>query len=295
MDSIDQLLRERLESTFKVYLNHTLEHALKKELSEGDILQIIINAQAALELLSKLYILNNKGWRGIVDKKLHLEPADKVAKAIKSGSARTNQYEEIKKSVLRFIDLTDDDVELLKKFQDYRNQAMHLGIVGPSLEIASLAITLVVRIFHRLEWQRSLRHIDAYMANSMQAILGYSLYQKLMKTPVYLAEAMDMAYGVGLGDVKCCIECGNESWAETDDRFLTCFTCGYKGPVDAYAFIDCPKCKRVGALVYDPLNIQENRSLNGKCCSCKEFTEVSYCNECESVFPTDLGCDRCRE
>lgn len=94
-------------------------------------------------------------------------------------------------------------------------------------------------------------------------------------------------------DMKHCLQCANESWVLTDNLDRVCFVCGYRGDQDAFGFADCPLCETKGEVVFDALNIGYNEYIRGKCCSCREFVNVSKCKTCDDVLPHPQICDSC--
>lgn len=290
---LEQQLQNRLRDTFKIYICHTLEHALHDEKNTTDVLQVIINLQTATELLSKLYILRRKGWKAIVAPKLHNLSEPELLAAIESGRLRTTSYQKVKDLIAADIFLDEDDAVLLESFQDLRNQSVHLGVVDPPRKVLNEAIWFIVRIIHQLDWQETLPLSAQYLSNSLEKLLGQDLYIKLIRNSCYVDEAVDRAYEMNPDDVKRCLECGNESWVLDADGYRICQVCGYRGGEDTFGFIDCPLCQSKGALVYDPLNIKENEWLNGKCTVCRKLIKVAICPECENVHPYSGVCKFC--
>ena len=78
MDEVKKALEQRLVATFHEYIRHAFEHALDERERHVDVLQVIINLQTALELLSKLYTLRREGWKGIVDPKFHKKHGSEI-------------------------------------------------------------------------------------------------------------------------------------------------------------------------------------------------------------------------
>lgn len=205
MDIVNQNLRDRLQTTFKSYLKHAVEHAMNDSATENDVLQVIVNIQASLELLSKLYVLQYEGWKGIVDTRFHDKSEQELITAIHDGTIKTTPFWKHKEFVVDRIYLNDDDVVLLDGFQSLRNQAMHLGIIKPSKDVLNEAIWFIVRIINQLDWQDALPMRYQYMSNSLETLLGEDLYQKLIHNSCYVDEAVDRAYELYPDDVKNCL------------------------------------------------------------------------------------------
>jgi hypothetical protein len=293
MDKVDEQLTFRLKKTFKLYIRSALENALSEAPTESNVLQTIINMQAALELIGKFFVLQREGWKGIITSKFHDKSEAELLSLIQRGDIQTTPYWKSKEFFSNAIYLNADDKELLNKFQNHRNQVMHLGMSTSPNEILNESIWFMVRIINQLEWQDTLPMQDQYLANSLKSLLGNSLYQRLLKNSCYIDESIDRAYEVYPDDMKHCLQCANESWALTDDLDRVCFVCGYRGDQDAFGFADCPLCEAKGEVVFDALNIGHNEYIRGKCCSCREFVNVSKCKTCDHVTPHKQVCDSC--
>ncbi|WP_193165467.1 hypothetical protein [Microbulbifer hainanensis] len=292
MSRINEQLELRLAGTFKQYIRHAIQHSLTEDVTESDVLQVIVNIQAALELLSKLYVLKRTGWQGIIKPQFHKKPESEVLLAIENGTITTTPYWKNKEFISDEIYLNEDDKSLLDGFQNHRNQIMHLGMVTPSRETLNESIWFMVRIINQLDWQDTLPTNKRYMSNSLEYLLGDKLYKKLIKTSCYVDEAVDRAYEL-YDDVKPCIQCGNDSWALNEEDYRNCVVCGYRGNEDALGFIDCSRCNAKGTLIYDSLNITSNTFSNAKCCACGEIVPVSQCHVCEGVSKYTEECRFC--
>lgn len=294
MGIVEELLRKRLQNTFKLYVRHAIEHALNEEACEIDIIQVIINLQGSLELLTKLYILQKKGWRSIVDTRFHEKDEEEILSDIGNGKLITSPYWKNMEMVSKEIILNDTDNELIEKFKNIRNQIMHLGVINPSREILNESIWFLVRIINQLSWQDTLPASHQYMANSLECLLGEELYNKLITSSCYVDEAVDRAYEF-YDDVKRCIQCGKEAWVVNGEEDRVCIVCGFRGYEGHFGFTDCPECGNEDSVLYDPLNIESNNFIEGKCCLCRQFVQVSKCPGCGNVFIFPGNCAFCSD
>ena len=277
MGNIENQLKKRLKGTFKRYITHAIEHALSETPTENDVIQVIVNMQASLELLSKLFILQYEGWKSIVKNEYHNKSESEIISAIKNGTIKTTPYGKNKDFISQEIYLNEDDKYLLSSFQDHRNQVMHLGVINPSRDILNESIWFIVRIINQLNWQDTLPMKAQYLANSLESLLGEKLYKRLMSNSCYVDEAIDRAYELAPRDVKYCLQCGEEAWILNDNDYRVCLVCGYRGDENTFGFTDCPLCNSEGTVVFDALNIDINEHINGKCCSCRKLVPVSQC------------------
>ncbi|MBQ4831576.1 hypothetical protein J8L84_20060 [Alteromonas sp. MMG017] len=293
MNKVDEQLTFRLKKTFKLYIRSALQNALSETPSESDVLQTIINIQAALELIGKFFVLRREGWKGIVKSKFHDKSETELLSLIEKDEIQTTPFWKSKDFFSNEIYLNSDDKDLLDKFQSHRNQVMHLGMSTLPHGILNESIWFMVRIINQLEWQDTLPMQDQYLANSLKSLLGNSLYTSLLANSCYIDESIDRAFELYPDDMKHCIQCANESWALTDELDRVCFVCGYRGDQDTFGFADCPLCDAKGEVVFDALNIGYNEHIRGKCCSCREFVNVSKCKTCDWVSPYPQVCNSC--
>lgn len=293
MGQIEEQLADRLKSTFKLYIRFALQNALSDNPSDNEVLQTIINMQAALELISKYFVLQNEGWKGIIISKFHDRPESEILELIADGSIQTTPYWKNKEYISDEIYLNDDDRLLLEKFQKNRNQVMHLGMANSPKEILNESIWFMVRIINQLNWHDTLPSNEQYLSNCLESLLGVELYVRLLNSSCYISESIDRANEMYPDDIKHCLQCANDSWVLTDEGFRLCFVCGFRGDADVFGFTDCPLCNGKGEIVFDALNIDYNDYLRGKCCLCREFINVSKCKECEHISIYPKTCDFC--
>ncbi|MCR8710977.1 hypothetical protein [Aliarcobacter butzleri] len=296
MNAINNLLKTNLKKTFTNYFKHSIEHLVNTKQTENDVLQVIINIQASLELLSKLYILNMDGWEKITSERFHKQSEEELKKHILNGTLKTIQYTDIKNILLNYITLDQSDLELLDKFQNYRNQIMHLGIEKLDFNILDQAIWLIVRILNILNWQDILPHDYHYLTNSLEYLLGNELYTKLINQSKYVEEAINSAC-VNFYEVRYCLICKNNTLVLNDlENEYNCLVCGCKILNDkSIEYVDCPLCNRMGTVIYDALNISINNYINGFCCACRENISLVQCKSCKETYIYETSCNYCSE
>lgn len=292
-DKITTELTRRLLATSKELLVHSLEHALVETPTENDVLQTVVNLQAALELLSKHYVVRRDGWQSIVDPKYHSQSESQILGEISSGSLKTIPFWKARELASETLYLNEDDVALLNAFQSRRNQLMHLGLTSPSHEILNEAIWFLVRIINQLEWKEFLPVNQQFLSNSLKHVIGVNLYKRLTTNTSYVGESVDRAYELYPNSTTYCLECGNEALVRTEHDDYLCFVCGFQVDADAMGLIDCPICKAPRALAYDSLNIDINPSINGMCGHCRTSSSVSRCEACQTDYLTEQGCPLC--
>jgi hypothetical protein len=295
MDLFEKEIVTILVNSCRNFLKHGLEHALVKQKTDSDIVQAILNVQASLEVVAKLYQLRNEGWKSIVDKKHHSETKKNLLYKLKNGELKTHQYWKSKDYMESQIGFFSNESDLIKRFQDYRNSVAHLGLPNLPSDVESDILILLLRVINTLNWDESMPLGVDYIENHASKILGNNLFEKLLKHPTYIGEAVDQAYD-NCSIVHKCLECGNESWGETDLDVVLCFTCGYKVPNNLIGFADCPKCSGLKSVVHDAIQ-GHGVKVPAKCTDCGNSSFLALCVECghASDYTEKWECPICKD
>ena len=119
-------------------------------------------------------------------------------------------------------------------------------------------------------------------------------FLKLVKFPPYAYEMHNVAKE-NAKNVYNCIFCGNHSLA-VDFGAEHCYSCGRD--FNHAGFIDCPYCKSERAMIYDAMNIdnQKDRIIKGRCLKCENDDLVYLCKQCgaEVALEAEAGKGKCR-
>lgn len=278
MDILEKEIGQLLAESCRRFVVHGITHVLEENKTDTDVIQSIINMQAALDILAKLYQLKTDGWKSVVDKKHHNESEEKLIEMLARGELKTNQYWKSKEYINRHVGFFEYERELLDRFQSYRNSAVHMGLKALPNDIESDVLILLLRVINTLNWDENMPDGTEYIENHVSKYLGDKLFQRLMLNPTYLGEAVDQAYDHCV-NVHTCLECGNESWGETDLDEALCFSCGYKVPMDLIGFESCPECDGVKSVVYDKIQ-GHGVKVSAKCTECGTKYFLAYCADC---------------
>lgn len=278
MSSLENEIGHLLAESCRRFVVHGLTHALEENKTDTDIIQSIINIQAALEVLAKLYQLKTDGWKSVVDKKHHNESEKKLIELLMRGELKTYQYWRSKEYINSQIGFFEYERELIDSFQSHRNSVAHLGLKALPSDIESDVLIILLRVINTLNWDENMPGGTDYIENHVSRYLGENLFQRLMQNSTYIGEAVDQAYDHCV-NVHICLECFNESWGETDLDEVLCFSCGYKVPMDLIGFDDCPECNGVKSVVHDKIQ-GHSVKVPAKCTVCNTKYFVAYCNGC---------------
>jgi ribosomal protein S27E len=289
MDKIDNILYNKLLFTFKKLLKHGMYHALIDHKNDDDYIQIIINIQGAIELLGKMKMIKDKGWKGIILNIKSDISEDKMIIKINNGELKTIQYNDVKTYLNETFELDNEELEILKSFQDRRNEIIHLGVNKLSKKIISEIIILLIRVFNKIGWYDS----DNILENQLADIFDDDLYKKLLANSDFVKKAIDYASSdIRYDAQRYCIECNYKTMIFDEyNYYWKCILCGYIIPENAVNFIDCPNCKGKKSVVFDSLNIDDNIYIDGLCGKCKSMVYVSKCKKCGTYYDYQKGCD----
>lgn len=294
MNSLENEIGDLLAESCRRFVMHGLTHALEENKTDTDIIQSIINIQAALEVLAKLYQLKADGWKSVVDKKHHNESEQKLIELLVCGELKTYQYWRSKEYINSHIGFFEYERELINRFQSHRNSVSHLGLKALPNDIESDVLIILLRVINTLSWDENMPDGTDYIENHVSRYLGENLFQRLMRNSTYIGEAVDQAYDHCV-NVHICLECGNESWGETDLDEVLCFSCGYKVPMDLIGFENCPKCNGVKSVVYDKIQ-GHSVKVPAKCTECDTKYFLAYCSDCghATKYSDAWECSRCK-
>lgn len=286
MKTFNTLIEKRLRSTCLSFLKHSIEHIVLTDTSYDNSLQILVNIQSSFELLLKLIVFKKKGWKSIVQTKHHSCTEKSLLNDLKNGNLKTFGFDDIAKEITNSEEITPEDGELIKRFQLLRNQTVHLGFESLPKEIFYESIYLLSRVFNFLEYQESLSTTTVPISNFLEELLGHDLYRKFLDNTSIIADTTDRAFEL-FEKVNFCLWCGQETLAHDELKGeWTCLLCGCRIPENAFEYIKCPVCN-YNSLMFDVLNIKNNKYIEGLCCHCQERINVTYNKEDDVYLPYD--------
>ena len=129
-----------------------------------------------------------------------------------------------------------------------------------------------------------------YISEVISLNIESSDFIKLISFDAYSLE-MNQEAKKYADNVYDCIHCGNNSLG--DDYCYSCCS-----TFNLFGFIDCPYCKSESSMIYDALNIKEQKDhiIKGVCLKCKEDELIYLCSKCESeiALESNIGSNQCR-
>jgi hypothetical protein len=291
MDNLQKYFYNKMIPTFRNILKHGIHHITIENKTEEDYLQIIINIQAAIELLCKMKMIESIGWESIIERKtldaLIGLNENQTLNYLNNNKIHTIQYSTAIDNVKKIFKLEKNELDILTTFQNERNEILHLGTSCLTQEIVTNTIIILVRIFNRLEWYEL--NTDLYGENQLKEIFGNSLYMKLLKNSEFTTEALKYANNE-FNSQKYCLLCHQKTLVDYYNEWR-CVLCCYQVSDIAVGFINCPYCLENGSVIYDKLNIDINIKINGLCCKCKKIIDVAHCKNCSKYYIYKNGCE----
>lgn len=281
MKQLEVELSRLLMQSCKGFLQHGLSHALAVPKVDCDDTQAIINVQASLETLAKLYQLRNAGARAILEPRHHRETEGQLLAKLHAGSLKTAPYSRARDYVQLHIGFFGRETDLLRRFQENRNSLAHLGLAAMPRDVDTDVVVLLVRIVNTLSWDDSMPAAEVPLENHASRFLGADLFARLLMHPSYRDEACDLA-ALRSTSVRKCPECSTEAWGETDRDVLLCFACGYSVPDHYIAFCDCPECGASRSAFYDILQ-GHGVMVPALCTKCDARFFVATCDRCDTA------------
>jgi len=282
-------IAERLSTTFECFFKHSIKHFVEDPLEHEDKIQCIFSLQEALELLLKFYIVEKMGYRFIIEDSQADKPEDELQSLLDQGKLKTIGFGKAL-SLLKNSDecpIFEDDFDLIKDFQEARNQIAHMGYKTFPNTLLNGIFRLITSVFSDLEY---LDHGDGPdLFNALKFKLGDDLYRQFTSNKELREAAEDKADDV-TDDVHHCLECGARTVLDDNEPYgyYKCILCGYKIGKYYASIIKCPSCE-TNNLYFDTLNISPSNDVNGHCSCCGATVVVSQCKECGDYYVYGLG------
>ena len=264
----DDLASELFDNAMD-FLNNGLSYLLSHPPSNRVSKLTVVNLQMSLELLIKWYLIKNVNLQAIFTPTL--SAIRDLRQEIWQGRVFSKNYGVLKRQFLSCNYLDAPQVELLNKFQNYRNRIVHSFLTLSYDEGVFLSAELAFKVMRRI--------VDHDPDIPFTDFIDKELYQKLIGYPLYVEHSEDLAEQVVPDEVLICWECQNRTLGEIGDDYY-CFCCGSKTPTQALGYAECPFCKEK-AFAYDKLNLKECGTV-GRCIKCDKDAAVEACVNCDA-------------
>ncbi|UTC43231.1 hypothetical protein [Treponema sp. OMZ 857] len=290
MKKLEDELKVRIRTTFIACFRHAIEHLTLERISIEDYLQIILNIQTSLELLIKLYVLEENHVEKILEEKYFKKclPTEKfLLNLLKNGELHTKQYSLLLEKCSDAF--TKDELKLIREFEYERNQIIHIGIVRENTDLILKTIKLIVSIFSNFEYKERISNdYEEPLINILKdKILTPDLYDRLLSKTKIINEVEKFAQQKS-DEVHYCLECGNNTCIYEFDTYK-CLLCGYQFDDYVADCIQCPECN-TDNMIFDKLNCTTTNAAAGRCACCGIALEIIECSDCGNYYPVCFAC-----
>lgn len=261
-------------------------------LSEERAIMATTLMQMSFELSLVAYFIELDGIRGIVKGENTSLTEDELFLKFEQNELYTKTFNSLKKIALeKNIFLNSDDEFFINDFQQIRNKLVHLNYAFDESELYDLKYDLIHFVINVIIPTLSNEEVKFSEVISMN--LDKKDFLKLINFPPY-AYAMHKVAQENAKNVYRCVHCGNDSLAiEVGEEH--CYSCGED--LSHAGFIDCPYCKSERSMIYDALNIgnQKDRTMRGLCLKCENDDLVYLCEKCDSevALEGNAGANKC--
>ena len=155
-----------IKRTAKSFFKHAICHYAKKDRTYDDEIQCICSLQGTLELILKYFFIEQKGLESLFIK----------------NSEKTRNFGDLLKEAKKdnLLNIQQKDFDLIKGFQDCRNQICHFGLPEIPHDLMNKIIELIINVFSELEYKETLYSQNEEMTNLLKEILGTDLYEKFV-------------------------------------------------------------------------------------------------------------------
>ena len=282
-----------LQTNFNSFFKHAIDHFTSED-NEFNRTMYIFSIQTALEVLVKLYVLNEYGVLVLLDfeqsHEINYKPKSELdlLSMLDKMKLKTREFNELKKIILNDVKFYNSDKELISEFQKLRNQVAHMGINSIDNAFIYKTNLFVTRVFNKLDFKdRISKNYD--LENTLEKILGKNLFKEYLdktsiinETEKYVVETYDK------NDICYCLECGHKTAIyDASLENIKCYLCGYKINTYYVNVLDCPDCN-CKSFYFDVLNTTSINNPDGHCSCCGAHYSVSKCDICGDFYIPNL-------
>lgn len=243
----------------------------------------IVNLQMALELAMKAKIVENYGIGYIIQNLAEGTSDAEIQEKYENNDLRIKEFESIKNFLKanHMFDFEKTEYKYMSRFQTYRNKLVHFNYNFSEEENEQIEHDIFYILVYLLGTIMS-DALDGENPTYMQEYIDMKQYEQLMQNRSYtgfLDEFITDTYG----NPYYCPICSK--------RFLTpskkCLGClsDISVGTNAFGYVNCKFCGAEATVIYDRLNIANNRGmLRGMCVNCLSDTIVYKCPRCGQAF-----------
>lgn len=295
MNNLSQILHDNISCTFIAFFRDGITHFLKSETSLDDKILCVFSLQEAMELLVKLYFLEERGYVSILIKKHKTNTEEQNLQLFQNQDLKTLGYGELLEDLKSENDcpLSTDDFDLLEEFQKARNQIAHIGFKYISDELVSSAIDLIISVFSDLKYDERIRNNESEeLRNILKELLGDDLFYDFTNK-VRVRTRIENKLKTKFTETHYCLDCECNTVINRNFRYK-CLLCGYQ--VSSYLVepILCPDCD-TKSLYIDKLNTSPDNDSKGYCPCCSAELYVSQCKTCKQYYVIDVQKCKCNK
>jgi hypothetical protein len=303
MTVFDKKIFDSLVNNSFLFLSEALKRLLdkdKKEIEEIDIDLLTLTCaelQISLELAVRATLVYYEGVRSVlVNKQKELKELDLVQLFTKN-TLKVEDFDKQKnylksKNLTR---LTKQEFKEIDRFQTYRNKIVHFTCSFDDAELTTLRDDLLYYIIHVILVLLTDVTTGETPTEILESKLGYWVYDKLKTYQPYV-NAMEQYAQKYAQTAWTCVICSHRTFVPEDD---ICYCCGYESP-SVFNRVDCAFCGTKRSVIYDNLNIHNEKNhhtMPGFCMNCGENTFVFECPKCGEAHDIELNLsgDYCSE
>lgn len=282
-NSID--IQEELYENSLLFLINSIPIITKEKkqgISKEEAILSSVSIQISLELAIKFYLANNYGIKAILLNKYKDDSDELIYEKFISNDLKTKEFDTLKNFIksIRTSPLNTSEINIIEKFQKYRNKLVHISYNFKENELDSIKADYIYLIVHVISKLLAEKY-DYSPSELFREYLSNIQFEQLVSFPLYVENMQKMASNYG--QALYCPICNNRTLSSNR---LHCFSCCEYFDNPAYGFVSCAYCSiDLRTVIYDSANIQANQNMmRGLCLNCEEDTYVYKCLKCKESY-----------
>lgn len=288
---------DKLYQNASIFLNDAILHLNRGVDSYSDMLLAVVDIQMSLELAIKVRIAQDYGIAAILEKADAGTSMEDLMQKYEMNSLRVKEFESVKnflKSKQSYNEIFSSEYSYMERFQKYRNRLVHFDYNFSDLERVEMEkdiIHIIVYILHALlSSDISAEEYREFIFENIRS----SEYEKLLQNHQFQTELRKVIIRE-YGDSYLCPVCFKKLLTPMK-KCLGCLL-DFRDQT-AFGFVRCNYCGRK-TVIFDALNLPDNKMIRGLCVNCEEDTVVYMCELCGNVYnleafdPNECNPDYC--
>lgn len=255
----------------------------KRSLNRDTFVLAASNIQIAMELAIKSYLIYHKGLKSVVISKQANKSIEELERLYRRNLLKSQEFNAVCKQLNGLdidISLPKSQRQNIERFQQYRNQLIHLACNVENDELGTMRDSLLIYSINTVMFLMFDQYQNERPTDFMSQLTNWDYFQTLQHSPAYRESMKSIAVKSGESIVLCPL-CEDYAYSKDEEY---CYVCGFNG----YHLkrTDCKECGGKNTVIYDKgAHLIGNPNLyQGYCQKCEAKNAIFECPDCGIAY-----------